>query len=160
MTDQHVTDQHVTDEHAPGIPPAPPAPGVLSRRAAVAGAGAAAVGIGLVAAGCSTGGGTDAPAAASTGTVLGPVSAVPVGSAALFGDQGVLVTQPTAGTFEGFSTTCPHQGCAVSKVQGASVVCTCHGSTFGLDGAVQQGPATRGLTPTKVSVTGDQLTIG
>ncbi|GAA1874134.1 hypothetical protein GCM10009836_63970 [Pseudonocardia ailaonensis] len=124
----------------------------------MAGVGAAAVGIGLVAAGCSAD--SDSPAPAGAGTVLGPVSAVPVGSAAVFSDQGVLVTQPTAGTYQGYSTTCPHQGCEVSRVQGATLVCPCHGSSFGLDGSLKSGPATKGLTPTKVSVSGDQLTVG
>ncbi|MEU7815845.1 Rieske (2Fe-2S) protein [Pseudonocardia sp. NPDC049154] len=154
------------DDHAAPTTPA------LSRRAAVAGAGAAAVGIGLLAAGCSSGDsgsgsgsgggattGSSAAPSASAGTALGPASSVPVGSAALFADQKVIVTQPTAGTYEGFSSTCPHQGCTVSEVQGAALVCPCHGSTFGLDGQVQKGPATRGLTPQNVTVSGDRITL-
>jgi nitrite reductase/ring-hydroxylating ferredoxin subunit len=154
----------------PAAAPGPTTP-ALSRRAAVAGAGAAAVGIGLLAAGCSggnsggsSGGGSGATTggaapSASAGAALGPASSVPVGSAAVFADQKVIVTQPTAGTYEGFSSTCPHQGCTVSEVRGAALVCPCHGSTFGLDGQVQKGPATRGLTPQNVTVSGDQITL-
>ncbi|MFC5952397.1 ubiquinol-cytochrome c reductase iron-sulfur subunit, partial [Pseudonocardia lutea] len=90
---------------------------------------------------------------------LGPASSVPVGGAAVFANQKVIVTQPTAGTYRGFSAICPHQGCTVTGVQGASLVCPCHGSTFGLDGQLQKGPATRGLTPQNVTVSGGQITL-
>jgi Rieske Fe-S protein len=122
----------------------------LSRRTVIVG-GAVALG----ATGCA--GGPADPAAA--GTVLGPTSDVPVGSAKIFNAQDVVVTQAAAGTFAGFSTICPHQGCSVARVQGASIICPCHGSEFGLDGAVTQGPAQRGLTPRAVTVTGTEITL-
>jgi nitrite reductase/ring-hydroxylating ferredoxin subunit len=40
---------------------------------------------------------------------------------------------------------CSHRGCSLSdgEVEGASIRCACHGSTFALaDGAVERGPAT------------------
>jgi Rieske Fe-S protein len=153
----------------PGPDAAPVTP-ALSRRTALVGAGAAAVGIGLLATGCASGpsgngggggAGTSGGAApsAAAGTTLGPAESVPVGGAAVFADQNVIVTQPTAGKYEGFSATCPHQGCAVTDVEGTTLVCPCHGSTFGLDGQLLQGPATRGLTPQNVTVTGGQITL-
>lgn len=131
----------------------------LSRRTVVVG-GAVALGAGLAVAGCA-GGPQAEPStpAAAPGTVLGPASEVPVGSAKIFTAQKVVVTQATAGTYAGFSTTCPHQGCAVAQVQGAAIICPCHGSTFGLYGGVTKGPAQTGLTATKVTAKGADITL-
>lgn len=137
----------------------------LRRRTVVV--GGAALGAGLVIAGCTTpapsrGGAAAGPGevgGAPAGTALGPVSEVPVGSAKIYADQEVVVTQATAGTFAAFSTTCPHQGCAVAKVEGESIVCPCHGSTFTLDGSVVAGPARTGLTIRTVTVSGGELTL-
>ncbi len=133
---------------------------VTTSRRAVLGATAAGAGLALVA--CSTApptsGGGSGPAPA--GTTLGPTSDVPVGSAKIYTDQQVVVTQPTAGKFDGFSAVCPHQGCIVGSVEGATIVCPCHGSTFALDGSVVRGPAPRGLTPETVTAKSGQLTVG
>ncbi|RZT84719.1 Rieske Fe-S protein [Pseudonocardia sediminis] len=141
----------------------------MGRRAAIAGAGVAAVG--LVAA-CSSGGSgdaaggqpaTDQPAAdlpeGAPGTVLGPVSSVPVGGGVVFADQQVVVTQPAAGRFQGLSTVCPHQGCQVNAIRDGAVICPCHGSRFGLDGAVLEGPATTPLARRAVAVSGQNVTL-
>lgn len=131
----------------------------LNRRTVVVG-GAVVLGTGLAATACAGGPPAEpaAPAAAA-GTVLGPTSDVPVGSAKIFSAQQVVVTQAAAGTYAGFSTTCPHQGCAVAQVQGASIVCPCHGSEFALDGSVTQGPAQKGLTARAVTVKGSDITL-
>jgi Rieske Fe-S protein len=132
----------------------------LTRRTVVVGTGAA--GAGLFLAGCSTAAepssGAD-PGGPAAGTVLGPASEVPVGSAVIYGAEGVVVTRPTDGNFAAFSTVCPHQGCEISRVEDASVVCPCHGSTFALDGAVIEGPAETGLEARQVSVEDGQLTL-
>ncbi|RTL64823.1 MAG: Rieske (2Fe-2S) protein [Pseudonocardiaceae bacterium] len=148
----------------------PPTSPTLSRRAVVAGAGAAVIGAGLLVAGCSadsgsgdgsgSGSGDGSGSGGSAGGTLGPATDVPVGSAKIYGDQGVVVTQPTAGTYAGFSTRCPHQGCQVNEVEGANIICPCHGSTFALDGAVEQGPARTGLTAKAVTVTNGQIVLG
>ena len=130
----------------------------LTRRAVVTGAGAAAVGAGLLAAGCSTAP-TAAPVDDAAGTPVGPAADVPVGSARIFDAAGVVVTQAAAGTYAAFSTACPHQGCAVASVEGESIVCPCHGSTFGLDGGVTQGPAEAPLEPRAITVTDGQITL-
>ena len=152
---------------APAEPTASGAPPV-GRRAAIAGAGVAAVG--LVAA-CSSGGSdvttgapppglpaTDLPEGAP-GTVLGPVSEVPVGGGVVFAGQQVVVTQPAPGRFQGLSTVCPHQGCQVNAVRDGAVICPCHGSRFGLDGAVLEGPATTALARRAVMVKGQDVTL-
>lgn len=132
----------------------------LSRRTVVVSGAVVVLGTGLAATACA-GGPPPEPAtpAAPAGAVLGPVSDVPVGSAKIFSAQKVVVTQAAAGTYAGFSTTCPHQGCAVAQVQGTSIICPCHGSEFALDGSVTKGPAPKGLTPASVTVKGTDLTV-
>ncbi|WP_214371211.1 ubiquinol-cytochrome c reductase iron-sulfur subunit [Pseudonocardia sp. H11422] len=137
----------------------------LSRRTVIAGAGVAALGATLAVTGCSTaatgsgGGSGGGRAPAPGGTALGPASDVPVGGGRIYEAQGVVVTQPTAGDYQGFSIVCPHQGCTVNQIAGSEIVCPCHNSTFALDGAVVQGPAERGLESRAVAVTGDQITL-
>ncbi len=91
------------------------------------------------------------------GTAVGPARDVPVGGAASFRDPGTgdpsLVVQPQAGTFLAFDAVCPHAGCSV-QYDGTSkiFICPCHGSEFnGSTGAVEVGPATRGLTRIGIS---------
>jgi Rieske Fe-S protein len=67
---------------------------------------------------------------------------VPVGGGVVLGDQNVVVTQPTKGTFEGFSATCTHQGCILANVAGGTINCGCHGSQFSItDGSNVAGPS-------------------
>lgn len=132
--------------------PCPSRRSVLRSAAALGGSAAAA---GLLA-GCGSGG-SAAPAAAGT---LGAASEVPVGGGAIFADAQVVVTQPTEGEFRAFSSICTHQGCQVSEVTDAEIVCTCHGSRFSIeDGSPVSGPATEPLGAQQVSVEGDQLVL-
>lgn len=104
-------------------------------------------------------GSADEPEATRTESgVLATTSEVPVGSALIV--DGIVLTQPKAGQFTGFSAVCPHAGCAVSEVDGARVLCPCHGSTFGLDGAVISGPAREPLAPAPITVRGDSIVAG
>ena len=106
--------------------------------------------------GCSR---EDGTAAAEEGSVeLAKTADVPVGSALVVDD--IVLTQQQPGRIQGFSAVCPHAGCAVSKVDGAKVVCPCHGSSFGLDGAVLTGPAREPLRPVAVTVRGDSVVTG
>lgn len=126
------------------------------RRAVLLGAPALGV-AGLALGGCAAGAG--APAPPTTGP-LGATTEVPVGGATIFADQAVVVTQATDGEFAAFSSVCPHQNCNVGSVEGAEIVCPCHGSRFDLTGAVLTGPAESGLAPRTVTVDGDQLVLG
>lgn len=119
--------------------------------------GACVLGAGVAVAGCA---GTTpaAPAAPATGP-LAPTADVPVGGAVIFAAQSVVVTQATEGAFAAFSAVCPHQNCNVGSVEGAEIVCPCHGSRFDLGGAVLTGPAQSGLEPRTVTVEGDQLIL-
>jgi Rieske Fe-S protein len=136
--------------------------GVLRAAGAVAGAVA---GAGALAA-CSsppvpTGTSGGAAGGAGGSATPTPTSEVPVGGAKFFPDTQTVVTQPQAGTFKAFDTTCPHQGCAVSAVEGGQLVCPCHQSHFALaTGEVVSGPAPTGLSPKTVTVSGSGFTVG
>lgn len=84
-------------------------------------------------------------------------SEVPVGSGVIVDD--VVVTQPVAGEFKAFSSSCTHKGCAVSKVADGTIDCPCHGSKFNLDGTVANGPATQPLEPKNIAVEGDSIVL-
>ena len=94
------------------------------------------------------------------GGVLGPTSAVPVGGGRVYAARKVVVTQPTAGTFRGFSAICTHRGCTVNSVSGGTINCPCHGSKFHIaDGTVAHGPARRPLPSRPVSAEGGQVRL-
>ncbi|RFU83788.1 Rieske (2Fe-2S) protein [Streptomyces triticagri] len=78
----------------------------------------------------------------------------------VFKDEGVVVTQPTAGQFRAFSAKCTHQGCAVQDVSSGTINCPCHNSKFDAsDGSVQGGPASRPLPAAKISVSGEAIRL-
>jgi len=101
------------------------------------------------------------PAASGGGNGLAKTSDIPVGGGKVFADAGVVVTQPTAGQFKGFSSVCTHLGCTVADVSGGTINCHCHGSQFKVaDGSVAHGPATAPLPAKQVSVSGGEITLG
>ena len=98
---------------------------------------------------------------ASERVILGPTADVPVGGGKVFSVEGVVVTQPEAGTFKAFGVRCPHQGCAVSSVSADGIICPCHNSLFSvLDGSPTAGPANSPLATKSVTVDGDNLLLG
>lgn len=160
-----------------------PVPGP-ARRTVVAAAGAAGLAAALTACGSSdddssknvttgsgasgstgsTGAGSAGGASENTGsgggTALAKTSDIPEGGGKIFKDKGVVVTQPTAGTFKAFSAKCTHQGCAVGSVTGGVIVCPCHNSHFSVaDGSVKHGPATQPLAAEKITVSGDEIKL-
>jgi Rieske Fe-S protein len=148
---------------------------VPTRRTVLVGAGA--VGATAVLAACGTDAGTpaaplpagsanaptgdaptgDAPTGGgSTGTTLAAVKDVPNGGGVIKGDY--VITQPSEGTFKAFSKVCTHQGCDVSQIANALIICKCHGSQFSIeDGSVKGGPAGKPLAATEVKVDGDNV---
>jgi len=101
----------------------------------------------------------------ASGTAIGSAGQVPVGGAASFEDPGTgdpsLVVQPEAGKFVAFDAVCPHAGCTVAYHPSVKLfICPCHGSEFnGTTGAVEVGPATRGLTPIPVEDSDGELYV-
>lgn len=70
----------------------------------------------------------------------------------------LLVLALDGGGYAVLSTRCTHRGCTVD-VQGARLVCPCHGSTYDREGAVLRGPAERPLPRHPVTVEGGMITI-
>ncbi|MFC8362198.1 Rieske (2Fe-2S) protein [Streptomyces griseorubiginosus] len=153
------------------LPQSVPAP---ARRTVVAAVGAAGLAVALTACGsdgdssgsstsqadANAGGGGASSSSGSGGTALAKTSDIPEGGGTIFKDQGVVVTQPTAGTFKAFSSKCTHQGCAVGSVADGVIVCPCHNSHFSVeDGSVKKGPATQPLPAAQINVSGDSITL-
>jgi Rieske Fe-S protein len=157
-------------------------PGVLSRRAVVAGVGGVACAGLLTACGGSTATAPATPAAPAPSAAepepseddsaaddsadddesdeLAATSDIPVGGGTVFADDDVVVTQPTAGEFKAFSATCTHQGCKVNAVTNGQIACPCHGSRFSVaDGSVVAGPAKKPLPAKSVTVDGDSIVL-
>ncbi|WP_393085798.1 Rieske (2Fe-2S) protein [Streptomyces sp. LN704] len=148
-----------------------PAP---ARRTVVAAVGAAGLAVALTACGSDDkssdssssassggpGGGDNGAARNAGGTVLAKTADIPEGGGKVFADQGVVVTQPTAGTFKAFSSKCTHQGCAVKDISNGVITCPCHNSQFSAtDGSVKKGPATQALAAADISVDGDSIKL-
>lgn len=103
-------------------------------------------------------GATASTGAATPGTPLIAASDVPVGGGVIIADQQIVVTQPTEGEFQGFSSICTHQGNPVGVVSNGRITCNFHGSQFSVaDGAVVTGPATAPLPEIAVKVEGGKV---
>ena len=92
----------------------------ISRRRVVTAAAGGALALPVLAA---CGGGTEttqpSPEATPSPPAEGPLTTtadVPVGGGVILADNGVVVTQPTAGEFKAFGSICTHQGCPVTAI--------------------------------------------
>ena len=79
-------------------------------------------------------------------------------------DKGIIVVRKVAGnavsSFVAFVNACPHQGVAVDFVKAKNhFYCSAHGSTFSITGAVIAAPATSGLSPRTIEISGTTLTV-
>ena len=98
--------------------------------------------------------------AGSGGTPLATLADVPVGSGAVVdGPSGkVLIVRPSENEVNGLDPVCPHAGVIVSPPAGGTITCPGHGSVFdAATGDVKTGPATTGLTPVPVKISGDSV---
>jgi len=135
-----------------------PASADPTRRTVIAGAGLVAGATVLAACGSSSAGAPSTGGGSTSASVA--QSKVPVGGGVILEQPPVVVTQPTAGTFEAFSAICPHAGCPVTSIQGGLIICPCHGSAFDLaTGDVKGGPAPRGLTKLTATVSGSSVEV-
>ncbi len=157
-------------------PDAPLTPVGTSRRS-VLGAAVAVGAVGVVAA-CGGGGEAEPPVASTSGTSSEPstpstaassapadgaealtsTADVPVGGGVIIADAKVVVTQPKAGEFKAFSSTCTHMSCQVTSISDGRIACPCHGSSYSIvDGSVEGGPAPRPLPKVAIEVEGDAV---
>lgn len=110
--------------------------------------------------GGDTTGGSTGGAGGAGGKAIAKTSDIPEGGGKIFESEGVVVTQPEAGTFKAFSSVCTHQGCAVKSIADGVINCPCHNSNFSIaDGSVKSGPATKALPAKEVTVSGDSITL-
>ena len=154
-----------------------------TRRGVLAGAGLVGIGGALSACGSAGSGSSTAAAAAPAGTAsagtasaasasaattpasganaLAPTSEIPVGGGKIFTAEKVVVTQPNAGEFKGFSAVCTHMGCLVNQISGGTIDCPCHGSQYSItNGSVVAGPAPSPLPAVTIKVSGGSVMLG
>jgi Rieske Fe-S protein len=104
--------------------------------------------------------GSTAAGSAPPGT-LTSTAEVPEGGGKIIDGVNVVITQPQAGSFKGFSAVCTHQGCIVDSISDGIIGCPCHGSEFSIkDGSVVRGPATQPLPPVAIKVEGTSIVHG
>ena len=89
--------------------------------------------------------------AAQTEFDLGPASSYSLNSHTLIANPPAIVIHDENG-ISAFSLVCTHLGCTVQDGR-QGFECPCHGSRFGHDGKVQNGPAYRSLQPLRAQVT-------
>jgi Rieske Fe-S protein len=86
---------------------------------------------------------------------------VPEGGGVIIAAAGVVITQPVAGDYVAFGSTCPHRGCTVRAVAAGTINCFCHGSRFRItDGSVAGGPATEPLPRRPITVRDGMISLG
>ena len=100
-------------------------------------------------------------AGGSSADVLTTTGDVPTGGGVILDSDGIVITQPTAGEFKGFTNICTHMGCPVSNISGGTINCFCHGSQFSIsDGSVVAGPAPSPLAEKPIEVQGKDIVAG
>ena len=94
--------------------------------------------------------------------VVAKTTDIPIGSGKKFDVEGVqiLITQPRAGEFRGFSAVCTHAGFVMSNIANSEIKCDNHGAVYSADdGSVLSGPAPRALGKVTVTVEGDDVLV-
>lgn len=107
---------------------------------------------------------TPAPEAPATTApvAVAKTSDIPIGSGKKFEVEGVqiLVTQPRAGEFRGFSAICTHAGFVMNNMANSEIKCDNHGAVYSADdGSVLSGPAPTALGKVTVTVEGDDVLV-
>jgi nitrite reductase/ring-hydroxylating ferredoxin subunit len=135
----------------------------LRRRTVLRGAALTPV-AGLALTGCAgaAGNGDDSSSSApEPGTELGAESDVPAGGSRIFAKQRVVVSRTEDGALKAWSTVCTHAGCAMTKLDGTTITCACHGSRFDVEnGQVLNPPATVPLTEVPVEIENGKIVTG
>ncbi len=107
-----------------------------------------------------TSAGEDTGSGGAEPVVVAAVADVPEGGGIVLTDEELVVTQPTAGQFRGFTSICTHQGCPVGEVADGTINCPCHGSMFDIEtGEVIGGPAPAPLGGKPIIVEGKDILL-
>lgn len=105
--------------------------------------------------------GTSHSRSTPAGKVLVKASDVPVGGGVILPGAGYIVTQPSGGSFVGFTNICTHMQCPLYDISDGTINCNCHGSRFSIkNGAVVNGPATVALPEKPIAHKGDDIVAG
>ena len=99
---------------------------------------------------------------AAAGGVLATLANIPVGSALVTKDASgkpIAIIRSADQTVSAVSAVCTHLGTTVTAASG-ELDCSAHGSKFGFDGAVKQGPATQPLAAVAVKIDGENVVAG
>jgi cytochrome b6-f complex iron-sulfur subunit len=87
---------------------------------------------------------------------IGDPADFPFGAPTFLADEKIFVFRDRDKGFAVASAVCTHLGCTVGYMQSDQRFhCPCHGSVFDASGAVQHGPAPRGLNWFEVTLTRD-----
>ena len=70
----------------------------------------------------------------------------------------ILLIRMENGSFQAIGGRCTHLGCTVRPARNF-LTCSCHGSTFNLDGAVVRGPAQKPLSRYPVEEKDERIEI-
>jgi nitrite reductase/ring-hydroxylating ferredoxin subunit len=90
---------------------------------------------------------------------IGRPEDIAVGTVLVLPQQKAYVVRSASG-FYALSATCTHLGCLTQYEQEhGRIFCPCHGSRFGLDGAVTNGPAPAPLRRLALAVESGQLVL-
>jgi cytochrome b6-f complex iron-sulfur subunit len=74
--------------------------------------------------------------------------------------NGIIVAHTTSGAFIAVASACPHQGANVSfDIANSRFHCSRHGSNFGANGSLINGPATAALKMYSVRLSGTLLGV-
>lgn len=74
--------------------------------------------------------------------------------------NGVIIAKTSSGAYVALASACTHEGTTLGfDSAGNRFHCPNHGSNFGLDGALQNGPATSALKKYNTQLTGTMLRI-
>jgi Rieske Fe-S protein len=87
----------------------------------------------------------------------GNLKDVPIGTLRAIANQPVILGRDAAGLYA-MSAICTHQQCDITEsgsILATSIVCSCHGSRFDLNGAVKVGPASSPLDHYSVTLASD-----